>query len=164
MDAIIARLRESEAELGAVVSGLTDAQWSGSSGADRWTGQEIVEHLILVERGLLTLLRRALGQPAGERGVVLTDEEVWMRLTAAGRPGVAPERVRPTGQWPDRAEAMAEFSRRRAETISFGSGTAEAALRGRWLPLPVGELDGAQVLLMLAGHVLRHVAQIRQLA
>lgn len=163
MDAIIARLRESEAELVAVVSGLTDAQWSGGAGEGRWSAQEIVEHLILVERGVVTLVRRALGQPAGEREAALTDDEVWARLTAVGRPGVAPERVRPTGQWVERGEAVAEFSRRRAATVAFGLGTEETDLRGRWIQLPVGEVDGAQALLMLAGHVLRHVAQIREL-
>jgi hypothetical protein len=164
MDAIIERLRESEAELVGVVSGLTDAQWRGGGGEGRWSGQEIVEHLILVERGVVTLVRRAMGQPAGERGVVLGDDEVWARLTAVGRPVAAPERVRPTGQWVDREEALAEFSRRRAETVAFGLGTEEGGLRGRWIQLPVGELDGAQALLMLAAHALRHVAQIRELA
>lgn len=162
MDAIIARLRESEAELVAVVAGLSDAQWLGGGGEGRWSGQEIVEHLILVERGVVTLVRRALGQATGERGVVLSDDEVWARLTAVGRPGVAPERVRPTGQWVERGEALAEFSRRRVETVEFGLGTEEGVLRGRWIQLPVGEVDGAQALLMLAGHVLRHVAQIRE--
>lgn len=161
MEAIIARLRESEAELVAVVSGLTDAQWRGGGGEGRWTAQENVEHLILVERGVVTLVRRALGQPAGERGAALTDDDVWARLTAVGRRAAAPERVRPTGQWVERGEALAEFSRRRAETVAFGLGMEEGVLRGRWIQLPVGEVDGAQALLMLAAHVLRHVAQIR---
>lgn len=160
MDSIIERLRESEAELVAAVAGLSDAQWRGGGGEGRWSGQEIVEHLILVERGVVTLVRRALGQPAGERGAVLSDDEVWARLTAVGRSAVAPERVRPTGQWMERGEALAEFSRRRAETVAFGLGTEEGVLRGRWIPLPVGEVDAAQALLMLSGHVLRHVAQI----
>ena len=159
MDAIIARLRESEAELVTVVAGLTDAQWSGSAGEGRWSGREIVEHLILVERGVVTMVRRAVPQPAGE---VLTDEEVWARLTRVGRRVTAPERVRPTGQWVHRAAALAEFSRLRAETVAFGLGTSE--LRERRIQLPVGEVDGAQALLMLAGHVLRHVAQLRDLA
>lgn len=163
MEAILAKLRESEEELRTVVSALTDTQWSGPAPEGRWTGQENLEHLILVERGVVTLVRRALGQPAGKRNTVLTDDEVWARLTAVGRPGVAPERVRPTGQWTEREEALAEFSRRRAETVAFALATDEAALRSRWIQLPVGEVDGAQALLMLSAHLLRHISQIREL-
>ena len=60
-------------------AGITDAQWNWRAAAGRWTAQENLEHLILVERGVLGLLRRAMAAPATERGEVLTDEEVWGR-------------------------------------------------------------------------------------
>ena len=85
----------------------------------------------------------------------------WNWRAAEGR-WTAPERVRPSGAWGDRAAAMAEFGRLREETIAYASSTADP-LRKRWLRMPLGELDGVQTLLMLAGHALRHVEQMRGL-
>ena len=76
------------------------------------------------------------------------------------RRGEAPERVRPTGAWGNRGEALEEFRRLRAGTIAYAASTNDP-LRERWLRLPIGELDGVQTLLMLAGHAFRHAEQIR---
>lgn len=163
MTAVIDRLRESGEALSREVAGISDTQWTWRATDSRWTVQENLEHLILVERGVMTLLRKAMAAPAAERGEALTDGQVWDRLVGASMwRGEAPERVRPTGLWGDRAAAMAEFTRLRGETIEFATTTVEP-LRERWARLPVGELDGAQTLLMLAGHSLRHVEQIRTL-
>lgn len=156
-------MRETGEALAREVAELTDSQWTWRAAAARWTVQENVEHLILVERGVLTLLRRAMAAPAAERGEALTDEEVWDRLVGANmQRGPAPERVLPSGAWAERAAALAEFARLREATIAYASSTNEP-LRERSLRLPVGELDGAQALLMLAGHSLRHLEQIRAL-
>ena len=163
MNAVIVRLRETGEALAREVAGVTDEQWTWRAEDGRWTVQENVEHLILVERGVMALLRRAMAAPAMERGEMLTDEQVWERLVGANmRRGPAPERVRPSGAWGEKWAALAEFARLREETLEYASSTVEP-LRERWLRLPVGEVDGAQALLMLAGHSLRHVGQIRAL-
>ena len=160
---MIVRLRETGEALAREVAGVTDAQWTWRAEDGRWTMQENVEHLILVERGVMALLRRAMAAPAMQRGEMLTDEQVWERLVGPNMlRGPAPERVMPSGAWGERGAALSEFARLRAETLAYASSTAEP-FRERWLRLPVGELDGAQALLMLAGHSLRHVGQIRAL-
>ena len=163
MNSVIARLRETAAELGIEMAAYSDAQWAWQPGDGRWTAQENVEHLILVERGVLRLIRAAMQAPAVEPAATMTDDDVWTRLTAlAGRKAEAPERVRPSGRFPEKAEALAEFARLRQETIAYAATTADP-LRARWLPLPAGELDGVQALLMLAAHCRRHLGQIRAL-
>ena len=64
MQETIVRLQESAAELATELNGLSDAQWAWRGEAGRWTVQEIVEHLILVEGKLLFLLRRTMQMPA----------------------------------------------------------------------------------------------------
>ena len=163
MQETIVRLQESAAELATELNGLSDAQWAWRGEAGRWTVREIVEHLILVEGKLLFLLRRTMQMPAVERTAPLTDVEVWERLVGTERQRAeAPERVRPTGVWLERLAAMAELGRLRAETIGYAETTADP-LRERWLRLPVGEVDGVQTLIMMAGHSLRHLKQIREL-
>ena len=72
----------------------------------------------------------------------------------------APERVKPSGAWTDRGAALVEFNRLREETIAYASTTADP-LRERWFRLPVGEVDGVQALVMIAGHMARHQRQLR---
>lgn len=160
MESAIERLKSSGEAVVHEVAEITDAQWNWRAEEGRWTVQENVEHLILVERGLLLLLRRATGERPKEP---LTDNDLWDRLTGPGRArGQAPERVRPSGTWADRKNALAEFERLRRETIAYAL-TTEDPLRERWMRLPVGELDGVQVLLMMAGHSMAHLDQIRAL-
>ncbi|MFN0105094.1 MAG: DinB family protein [Bryobacteraceae bacterium] len=157
----ILRLRMAGEKLAAELAHLNDAQWRWRAGDGRWTVQENVEHLILVERGVLSLLQRAMRAPATERGEALTDEQVWEKLAGPnGRKAEAPERVRPSGAWEERLAAVAEFGRLREETLRYAESTTDP-MRERWLRLPAGELDGVQTLLMLAGHTLRHLEQIR---
>jgi hypothetical protein len=162
MEQVIERLRVTAAGLASEVERFTDAQWVWRPSNGTWTAQENAEHLILVERGVLTLIRRAMAAPASERGTALTDEEVWGRLTVVTKRAPAPERVQPSGNWTDRATAIAEWNRLRDETILCAQ-TTNDPLRERWLQLPVGQVDGAQGLIMLAGHALRHTVQIREL-
>lgn len=156
----VARLRETAAALAAELKNCDDDAWTRRAAPDRWSPQETVEHLILVESGVMALLRAAFAAPPSPPQAPLSDETVWDRLTGTARRVEAPERVRPAGQWPDRTAAHAEFERRRAATILYAETTADL-LRERWIRLPVGEIDGLQALLMLSGHLLRHLAQIR---
>ena len=163
MEEVIRKLKGTAGELAAELETLTDAQWQWRAADGRWTAQEIVEHLILVERGLPVLLRRTMQAPPTERGEVLTDEQVWTRMAGPEtRRAQAPERVMPSGAWGDRAAAGAEFARLRSETIRYAETTADP-LRERWLQLLPGQLDGVQTLLMMAGHLLRHTRQLQAL-
>lgn len=157
---IITRLRESAAALATELAPYDDDAWTRRPAEGGWNAQETVEHLILVESGVLAMLRAALAAPPTERTAPISDEAVWERLTGMARRVEAPERVRPAGQWTDRAAALAEFARRRAVTIQYAETTTDP-LRERWIRITVGEIDGMQTLLMLSGHLLRHLAQIR---
>jgi hypothetical protein len=68
--------------------------------------------------------------------------------------------VRPVGSWPDRAEAVAEFRRRRTLTIAFAR-QMDADLRTHFFPhISFGDLDCYQWLVVLGTHAMRHVKQI----
>jgi hypothetical protein len=75
----------------------------------------------------------------------------------------APEPVRPTGQWPDTNELLAEFQKTRQRTTEFAS-TTQGDLRSYFVPhMALGELDCYQWLLILSLHGARHAQQIEEI-
>ena len=75
----------------------------------------------------------------------------------------APEPVRPTGQWADTNELLAEFGKTRQRTTEFAAAT-QGDLRGHFIPhMALGELDCYQWLLVLSLHGSRHAQQIEEI-
>src|ERR1700683_2131686 len=75
----------------------------------------------------------------------------------------APEPVRPTGQWPDANELIAEFRKTRQRTTDFAAAT-HGDLRNYVIPhMALGELDCYQWLLVLSLHGSRHAQQIEEI-
>lgn len=56
-------LRDSEIEFLGLVSALTEAQWAGRPAPDRWSVQQIAEHLVLGEAGMLLKIKEAMAAP-----------------------------------------------------------------------------------------------------
>jgi len=155
------RLREGHAALTALLDGVGDELYNRKpEGA--WSVAENVEHLILVEARVLTAVRRSLAKNAGGPAEPLSDETVWRRAAGETGKGDAPAVVGPRGEWTDRRVAMAELARRRQATIDYTL-TTEDPLRRCAVPMPLGEVDGYQCLIMLAAHLERHTRQIQAL-
>lgn len=155
MEQVIGRLRETGEAVAVVVGGLSDGQWTWRAAEGGWTAQEIVEHLILVERRVLERVRVAERAPSAG----MSDDEVWRRLTAPGRRAEAPEPVLPKGEYWEREAAVREFGKLREATVRYAE-TTEDPLRELSIPMTAGNLDGVQALLMLSAHCLRHLRQL----
>ncbi len=155
------RLRSGHNALSALLDGIGDEAYARKP-ADGWSIAENIEHLIIVEGRVLAGVRRMIAKGAGGPANPLPDETVWRRALGETGKGEAPALVAPRGEWLDRRAAMTELAARRQATIDYAR-TTEDPLRACAIAMPLGEIDGYQCLIMLAGHLERHTRQIQAL-
>jgi hypothetical protein len=160
------QLAASEARLRELVEGLTKEQWDFRETPERWSIAEIIEHVIAVETRISRAIQKLIEQPAPEGERPDTEGKDKLLMTRALDRSVkltAPEPVRPSGKFADRAELMAEFGATRARTLQFTAET-QGDLRNRFIPhMAFGTLDCYQWLLLLGKHGYRHAAQIEEI-
>jgi hypothetical protein len=163
---VLRELGSSEARLLALVEGLTPQQWNFRESPKRWSIAENIEHCVLFEDFILGAIMRSLDGPAEPQKRSEAAEKEHLVLGLANGRNVklnAREVVHPVGGWPDRAELIAEFRRRRARTIGFAE-ECQADLRGHFFAhIMLGDLDCYQWLLVLSRHAMRHALQIEEI-
>lgn len=137
--------------------------------ADSWSPAEVVDHLAVVEERIGGLLAQQFAE-ARDRGLGAETESGPVagrldltRILDRERKLTASPASQPAGRTPD--EAWAAFQRgheRIVETVRAMDGLALGEVQ---IPHPVfGPIDGYQWLLFVAGHRVRHAAQIREIA
>lgn len=156
----ISDLESSAEELDGAVSHLRPAQWTFKPTNDAWSIAECVDHLAIVEERVLKHLK-GLG-PSAEPAA-MTDAQLLERLRDRSKPIAAPQRVHPTARSTDAAASLGGFHRARSDMIAFVAATS-ASLRSQTMPHPAfGPLDGYQWVVLMAGHVRRHLQQIDEI-
>jgi hypothetical protein len=167
LDSIREQLAVDHATLRAAVDKVP-AEWRDKRvHPDRWSVAEIVEHLCAVEKGVGMLMtgfvaaapaRESTAAPAVQSG------ELRGALLDRNRLISAPERIHPSGAI-DTATALGTLEQLRAALLEAIRGADDRDLSAVSRPHPVlGNLDGYQWLLSVAGHEARHAAQITELA
>lgn len=158
---IVHNLERSREEFLAAVAGLTDEQAKAKPDPERWSVLECVEHVATVEERFLGWLEQA--QKLDARRM---DREKELRLMAMIPDRSvrlkAPEAAVPTGQYTKLADAVAQFEALRARSIRFAEKPGDlyclASQHPRW-----GEVNGVELLIIIAGHARRHGEQIREI-
>lgn len=158
---IVNNLERSREEFLAAVAGLTDEQARMKPDPERWSVLECVEHVAFVEERFLGWLDR--GEKLDARRM---DREKELRLMAMipdrSVRMKAPEAVVPTGQYATLKEAIARFEAMRARSIQFAVKPQDlyclASVHPRW-----GQVNGVELLIIIAGHSRRHGEQIREI-
>jgi hypothetical protein len=161
---VVDQLAASRERLLELAQGLTAEQWTFRPAEGRWSIGECLEHVIRVENRILGVIGKKLkddapAEPTARVDDALVSEGVLDRSVAR----TAPEPVRPTGQWPDPNELLAEFGKTRRRTTEFAA-TTQGDLRRYFIPhMALGELDCYQWLLVLSLHGARHAQQIEEI-
>lgn len=162
-------LEETGARLDRTLAVLEDRQLRFRAAEDRWSIAEIVEHLVLAESTIRSVVDDVVAAPP--RPELLTDgappvkdQAIRMAITnREARRFEAPKALRPSGAITTVAEARRRFAEARAETIARLRG-GEQPLRGHFATNPgLGQLDGYQWYLVAAAHVERHLLQITEI-
>ena len=127
-----------------------------------WTILQILEHMVLAEVGMLRMVHAA--RPAYES---LADEakeaELSSKVSSRAKPVAAPERAIPTGRFPTISAAVEALAAARVATIAYIRET-ETDLDCVTVNHPFfGVVSGHAMILVIAGHALRHLAQIGEI-
>jgi len=157
----IEQLKSSRDKYCEAVSGLSEAQAKFKPGPDRWSIEEITEHLALAEKGMLTRIKE-MSKPAERLHRPEREEEIKGMITNRATPRKAPETVVPTGRFGSLANALAQFRANREETIAYMEQCPED-LRARTVEHPLGLISCQEFSLVLINHPLRHIGQIQEI-
>jgi hypothetical protein len=157
---LIKDLQETRDTFLAGVTGITDAQAKFKPAPDRWSIEEIAEHIALVEVGLMArLVQEATPCDHTER----PERQAELRKLGFDRTGKrnAPERARPTGRFGSLSNALAEFKANRDKTLAYMRDCPDD-LHARTIVHPIGPMTSHELVVMMASHTLRHLEQIRE--
>ncbi|MCU1309306.1 MAG: hypothetical protein JWO20_431 [Candidatus Angelobacter sp.] len=140
---------------------LSPSQWDFKPAPDRWSIAEIIEHVVLIEGRVHTIVGKMDEAPLCDPDCNLAQIEDFILAEVPQRSTKlqAPPHVSPTRRWAG-PEALAHFSESREKTIQL---LATSVLRGHVVPHPIfGPWDGYQWLLAAAAHSSRHTDEIRE--
>ncbi|MBV9926351.1 MAG: DinB family protein [Acidobacteria bacterium] len=162
---IFEHIDRTRARLHSTVEGLSEEQMAFSPAPDRWSVAQLVEHLSIVEGGVVKVVERLLSN-AEEADAPGTFEPVSVEEFVERSRGVkleAPERVRPTGALAV-ADSLARLKDSRAALHALRPRIERADGRALRFPHPAwGPLDLYQWLLFVGAHEDRHLAQLEAL-
>jgi hypothetical protein len=145
------------------IAGLSEAQWQSKPAPDRWSIAEVAEHVILTEDRLFGLEQKTMQSPAvpDRKGDRAADEALLKRMVDRTQKAKNPPESSPTGRYATPKEAAQAFKERRDHTLDYIR-TTQDDLRAHVTNLGPAPMDAYQLLLVIAGHTDRHVAQIKE--
>jgi hypothetical protein len=158
---IIEILERSRSEFSDALQGISEEQASRRPEADRWSVLECVEHVVMVEWRLLGRLESAPVQQASAPDKP-KEADLAARVMDRTVRVQAPEPVRPTGQFPTLAHALANFHQARNQTIQCATNRHADLYSLSLEHQRFGVLNGLEFLILMAHHARRHAAQIRE--
>ena len=157
-------LKDSQLTLENTLEGMDSNLFSLKSTTDTWSIAEILEHIMMVETGVINNLKR-LGGNAGvhPQNTPLGNSEVIEKSQNRDTLVNAPEMFIPKGTFKGLSVALKAFQQHRKKIEIFVS-TTQIPLKNIAFPHPrLGLLNGENWLAFIAGHCLRHVVQIKQI-
>jgi DinB superfamily len=135
----------------------------------KWSVEDILWHLHLVERGSGSAIRRML---EGERGEKIVDADLkalWEKmftfvLNRAELKLPAPPNVSPQGNTPPREECIIALQQSQDKVLSHLQGVSTDDLLRVYFPHPIiGTLPALYWVMFIAMHEARHLEQLREL-
>lgn len=157
---MLSYLHSSQKQLLDAVDGLTPAQWKFKAADDKWSVGEVLEHLVLAEKGLFAATKKTADSPAGQAPATkVSDETILKALPDRSQKFKAPPDFVPKGIYATSAAGATAFKEARGTTLDWAR-TTNIDLRQHFQASPLGELDSVQWILFIAAHNERHVAQI----
>ena len=162
-------IERTRARLVAAVENLSEEQQVYSPAAGRWSAAELVEHLAIVESGVVKLLDKLLAKAEESGAAARAGSDAFEPVSieefverARGVKLEAPERIRPTGV--ALADSLAHLGESRAALQALRPRVERTDGRALRFPHPAwGPLDLYQWLLFVGAHEDRHLAQIEAL-
>lgn len=166
-DIYSANLKVREA-LAKTVSSISPDEATALPDGEKWTIQQIVEHLSIVDHGISRICHRlleeskTLGNPS-DGTVKLSPEFLGKAAVVDSVKIEAPERVQPSGGITI-AEALDKMNDNRSFVEEMRSDLEKYDVSGSKFPHPYfGDITAAEWLIVAGGHEQRHTKQIERL-
>lgn len=169
---LLKMIHDSEDRIMALISGLSDEQWTFKQNPDRWSVGECAEHIVRSQRGLLGYAQMALGgEPDAEWAARTKGKEQLIRQVMPNRQpfgkggATAPMEIRPSEHW-DRARTIQELYTVQGEVMAYVETIADGAPIRQFTkehPFPVFNwLNAYDWLIYIPLHTERHSRQIEE--
>lgn len=162
--AALEQLTQSKEMLLAAVKGLSTAQLNFKSSPESWSVAECAEHLAITEGSIFGMVESSLKNPADaskRSDVKMSDDDVIKLITDRSHKVKTNERFVPSGKFGSIEGSLKEYTAKRDVHIAYVKSTNDD-LRDRYQKFEFGIVDQYQVILFMAGHNKRHVAQIEE--
>ena len=145
---------------------LSEAQMKWKPAPNVWSIAEVAEHIVVSEDFLPAIVTKMMASPATPEKKKAnpreTDYMLIKVLPVRDKKAQAPEPLKPTGKYPNKAALLNGFRTARDRNITYVRETQDD-LRVHFSAHPVfGELDGLQWYILLAGHSERHINQMKE--
>lgn len=142
------------------ISSLTDEQLNKQVGTGKWSIMQVLDHLYLMERGIVHKMMEAMQQEEDQ-----PTEKKPIELTVNRSVKIdAPSFVVPSDQFISLEEMKKKLNSSRENLENFVAQTDTSKLEKRSLPHPVfGQLDLAQWIPFIGLHEKRHLEQIEEI-
>jgi hypothetical protein len=151
-----------------VVAGISEREAIARPDGEKWSIQELVEHISIVESAIAGICSKLIeaakadGKPAD--GTLALSEGLMQKWAGASDVKLeAPERVQPTGNV-SIAGALEKMAANRDVFDAMRNDFETYDLSRSWFPHPYfGDLTATEWLILSGGHEARHTAQIERL-
>jgi len=158
-------MKNTKVELQDAIKGLSAAQLTYKTSADKWSVQECVYHIAISEKTLWTMLETSMNAgptPEKKKDLKVTDEQV-IKMTEDRTNKVKTFSALEPQNTPYKSldEAINDFKTTRAAHIKYIKATSED-LRNHFVQMPFGLLDCYQLTLLISSHTDRHVQQLNE--
>ena len=161
MESLVAALEDGRQQVVSAVNGLADRAAATKPAADRWSVLECLEHMASVEHRFLSFAGTG-DTYAAPRIDPARERDLAERVRDRSTKRAAPEAVVPTGRFQSVTAALAAFNEARDTSVRFAQDQGDRLYTIKAAHPRFGELNGAELLHLVNGHALRHVAQIRE--
>ena len=158
---LVEMLESSRSETEGLVARAHCDNWGKKPAEDSWSVGEVIEHIVLAEQGIFANALGALEAPEDPEWQALTGTPVEGLITMIkdrSQKFQAPDPFVPKGEM-DRGELLQKFGAARAATIDFVRST-QAPVKRHSAEGPAGKMNVQQWMALIAGHNMRHNAQI----
>jgi uncharacterized damage-inducible protein DinB len=148
-----------------VVADLPDDKVNAAVEGENWTVAAIVEHLSMVEDGMMKICAKLLREAEANQGKADGEANIsgdFLQKLSMGREQKfqAPERVHPSGS-KTVAESLTVMDENRARLYEMKTSFETVECADFIFPHPAfGDLSAHEWLALLGGHEMRHTAQI----
>lgn len=150
-------LKVTQQDLISTLHDLSETEWLAKPADGGWSPAECMEHIVQAEKAVFMQVKKALEAPAGTDDLSARDGWLLSKIADRGNKVITP--LPPAGREQSKTKLIEAFEASRSTIYSFLE-NKKLPLRTHYGKSPYGKADAYQLMLVIAGHGMRHTNQI----